>query len=89
MNSGYYKIPLQVRSLMSLEDLPKSNLLDSINQYLKQFAESPSDDRIGEILIIEDGGFFVPAIHREFTQLIPHVIGAVEQTTRGIFNAEV
>ena len=60
----------------------------SINQYLKQFAESPSDDRIGEILIIEDGGFFVPAIHREFTQLIPHVIGAVEQTTRGIFNAE-
>jgi S-adenosylhomocysteine hydrolase len=57
-----------------------------INQYLKQFAES--SDRIGEILIIEDGGFFVPAIHREFTQLIPHVIGAVEQTTRGIFNDE-
>jgi S-adenosylhomocysteine hydrolase len=58
-----------------------------IPQYLKQFTQSPSD-RIGKILIIEDGGFFVPAIHREFTQLIPYVIGAVEQTTRGIRNAE-
>lgn len=58
-----------------------------INQYLKQLAES-SPERIRKMLIVEDGGFFVPAIHREFFQLIPYVIGAVEQTTRGIRNAE-
>lgn len=58
-----------------------------IPQYLEQLVKSPPD-RIGEILIVEDGGFFVPAIHNEFPQLIPHVVGAVEQTTRGIRNAE-
>lgn len=58
-----------------------------IPQCLKQLTESSSIE-IKKILIVEDGGFFVPLIHREFTQLIQHVIGAVEQTTRGIRNAE-
>lgn len=58
-----------------------------IHQYLKQVAESPME-HIGKILIVEDGGFFVPLIHSDFTQLIPNTIGAVEQTTRGIRNAE-
>lgn len=58
-----------------------------IPQYLQQLVDSPSES-IGEILIVEDGGFFAPAIHREFTKLIPHVVGAVEQTSRGIRNAE-
>jgi S-adenosylhomocysteine hydrolase len=40
------------------------------------------------ILIIEDGGFIVPEIHKNFSNLLPLVIGAVEQTTRGIMNAE-
>lgn len=61
--------------------------LSHISQYLTQLVESPPE-RIGEILIIEDGGFFVPTIHRNYPQLITHVMGAVEQTTRGIRNAE-
>jgi S-adenosylhomocysteine hydrolase len=58
-----------------------------IPQYLEQLNVMQSTS-IGEILIIEDGGFIVPEIHRKFTNLIPHVIGAVEQTTRGIRNDE-
>jgi len=58
-----------------------------IPQFLKQLAES-LPETIGRILIIEDGGFFVPLIHREFPQLIPYIIGAVEQTSRGIRHAE-
>lgn len=58
-----------------------------IPQCLKQLDNSPLE-RIKDILVVEDGGFFGPTIHREFSQLIPHVKGAVEQTTRGIRNAE-
>jgi len=58
-----------------------------IPQYLDQLNAMPSGS-IGGILIIEDGGFIVPEIHRKFTNLIPHVIGSVEQTTRGIRNDE-
>ena len=43
-------------------------------------------ESIGDILIVEDGGFIVPEIHCRFKDLIPHVIGTVEQTTRGIRN---
>ncbi len=56
-----------------------------IPQYLEQLNVMQSAS-IGKILIIEDGGFIVPEIHKKFTNLIPHVIGAVEQTTRGIRN---
>jgi S-adenosylhomocysteine hydrolase len=56
-----------------------------IPQYLEQL-NAMSSDSIGEILIVEDGGFIVPEIHQKFKNLIPHVIGAVEQTTRGIRN---
>jgi len=58
-----------------------------ITQYLEQLATT-SLDRIGEVLIIEDGGFIAPAIHKQYPTLIPYVKGAVEQTTRGIRNAE-
>ncbi len=58
-----------------------------IENTLKQLSESTSE-RVGKILIVEDGGFFVPIIHEEFPNLLPCVIGAVEQTRRGIFNAE-
>jgi S-adenosylhomocysteine hydrolase len=56
-----------------------------IPQYLEQLNVMQSAS-IGEILVIEDGGFIVPEVHKKFTNLIPHVIGAVEQTTRGIRN---
>lgn len=43
---------------------------------------------IGRIVIVEDGGYIVPRIHREFPELIPSTVGAVEQTTRGVRNSE-
>lgn len=61
---------------------PHSN----IRPFLKWLTEDGKDQL--PLLIIEDGGFFVPAIHREYPQLIEKTIGAVEQTTRGIMNAE-
>lgn len=52
MNTGYYKLPLQVESLMNRDDLQKSNLRDSINQYLRliiisKFGELDSDINFG------------------------------------------
>lgn len=37
------------------------------------------------LLIIEDGGYVVPRLHSHYPQLIPRVIGAVEQTANGIW----
>ncbi len=53
--------------------------------YLNQLVRT-STESIGEILIVEDGGFLVPSIYRKFTNLISYVVGAVEQTTRGVWN---
>ena len=58
-----------------------------IKQYLEELAKTPEDD-IGTILIIEDGGFISPLIHSDFPNLVSHTIGSVEQTTRGIRNAD-
>jgi adenosylhomocysteinase len=55
-----------------------NNLLSSLN----------NSKEIGKIIIIEDGGFVVPAIHRNYPDLLSNVIGAVEQTARGIWNTE-
>lgn len=41
-----------------------------------------------KVLIIEDGGYIVPEMHRCFPDLLYRTIGAVEQTTRGIINVE-
>ncbi len=57
-----------------------------ISQYLVQVTKSSWSDR--KILVAEDGGLFTTALHRLFPQLVPHVIGSVEQTTRGIRNAK-
>ncbi|MGD2247730.1 MAG: NAD(P)-dependent oxidoreductase [Candidatus Methanofastidiosia archaeon] len=37
------------------------------------------------LLIIEDGGYIIPMIH-QFDELLHNVIGAVEQTARGVWN---
>jgi S-adenosylhomocysteine hydrolase len=36
------------------------------------------------LLIVEDGGYLVPRLHREKSPLLKQVIGAVEQTTKGL-----
>jgi len=42
-----------------------------------------------KIVVIEDGGYFTPLLHRhEFRQLCTNCIGTVEQTTKGIVSDE-
>jgi len=38
------------------------------------------------IIVIEDGGIIVPKLNRDFEDLVTAMIGAVEQTTKGIRN---
>lgn len=38
-----------------------------------------------KLLIIEDGGYAVPILHKKFREYIPYVVGAVEQTANGIW----
>jgi len=58
-----------------------------VEQYLSQLSRRRPEE-IGQILVIEDGGYIVPALHRLFPSLLPFTCGAVEQTTRGICNLE-
>jgi adenosylhomocysteinase len=45
-------------------------------------------EQIGDVVIVEDGGFFVPAMHLRHSRLLKQTIGVVEQTRRGIMNTE-
>jgi len=56
-----------------------------IQSFLGELTRLSSED-LGEILAIEDGGFIVPLLHRQFRGLLACAVGAVEQTTRGIRN---
>ncbi len=83
MNSGYYTIPFQVSSLMNKDDLPKSNLHESINQYLKliivtKFGELDSDMNFG-CKIWEDD-FSLGTNHLNYTEeLKEHLKQVIEQ----------
>lgn len=59
----------------------------SLSVHLRQFAEDPTE-HIGQLVVIEDGGHIVPKLHNQFPALLERTLGAVEQTTRGIMNAE-
>lgn len=39
-------------------------------------------------IVVEDGGYFTPLLHRTGSPLAGHVIGAVEQTTKGLRSTE-
>jgi len=57
--------------------------IESMNEALSVFQEK-SIDSPKEIIIIEDGGYIVPKLHRDFNELLKLTIGAIEQTTKGI-----
>lgn len=61
--------------------------VSQVDQVLHQIADTPSDRR-GKLLVIEDGGFVAPALHRTYPSLLESTIGVIEQTTRGIMNLE-
>lgn len=57
-----------------------------VEPYIKQLTETNKQDK--NLLILEDGGFIVPLIHRKYPDLVEQTIGAVEQTSRGIWNTQ-
>ena len=61
-----------------LESLPPEGyLVDMITTHCR-------DNSSGKILIIEDGGYIVPYIHKKYNIKNNFCIGAVEQTTKGL-----
>lgn len=61
--------------------------LSEVRNLLRQLAEAPADRR-DRILVLEDGGFVAPALHRDHPVLLECTLGVVEQTTRGIMNLQ-
>jgi len=61
--------------------------VSQIPQHLANL-DQVSDEQAGPILIVEDGGLCVPMIHRAYPSLRSRVVGAVEQTTRGVMNIQ-
>ncbi len=55
--------------------------------YVEELASAwtPNDP---PILIVEDGGYLAPLLHERKSPLLAHVIGAVEQTTKGLRKTE-
>lgn len=55
--------------------------LELLDEFLLSHSNKAIDD---EILIIEDGGYIAPSLHKKFLTIRKNVIGCVEQTTKGI-----
>lgn len=53
---------------------------------LDNVLKSLESEDIKDIIVIEDGGYIVPKLHRDFKSLGKVTSGAVEQTTKGIRN---
>jgi len=60
---------------------------ENIDNVLEELASDPALGSL-QILLVEDGGFIVPAILEKHKRLASRVVGAVEQTTRGIWNIQ-
>jgi len=59
--------------------------LEKLEDVLEKFNQL---DLTKDIVVIEDGGYIVPLLHKRFLNLCRRTIGAVEQTTKGIRNDE-
>lgn len=78
-----YKYPEKERIKSGLENVGcKIYSLTEIDGVLKEL----DHDRVGDIIVMEDGGQIVPKLHKDFKNLAKGTLGAVEQTTRGIRN---
>ncbi len=61
--------------------------VEEVPQYISE-AETTSGAGEPPFIIVEDGGYFTPLLHRMGSPLADHVIGAVEQTTKGLRSTE-
>ena len=50
--------------------------------------ERVTPDHVMPILVVEDGGYIAPLLHERRSPLCAHVVGAVEQTTKGLRRIE-
>lgn len=57
--------------------------VEEIHQYIAE-TETTVEAVGRRFMIVEDGGYFTPLLHRTGSVLADHVIGAVEQTTKGL-----
>lgn len=74
MLDNYPKISVEY-----LQDLPpKDDILNGIINNVKINTQS------GTLIVIEDGGYIVPFLHRTLSMETNYCVGAVEQTTKGI-----
>lgn len=62
----------------SIKDLEK-RVISVLNE-IKQKVESERR----KFIIVEDGGYVVPCLHKKFSEIIGYCKGAVEQTTKGV-----
>jgi S-adenosylhomocysteine hydrolase len=58
--------------------------VSELESFISDLSSNP--EKVGRLLIIEDGGFSAPLLHGNYTALLPFIIGVVEQTTNGIRN---
>ena len=68
----------------------KARPLDEKDAYLKELAEEARAGISFEFMIVEDGGYMTPELHKnpELQPLLERTIGTVEQTTKGIRKIE-
>ncbi len=59
--------------------------LDELDPFLLDLNKEQKET-LGRVLVIEDGGYVVPLIHKKYQNVLDNTIGAVEQTMRGIWN---
>jgi len=57
--------------------------LEELENVLKELNQ---ETIIEDIVVIEDGGYITPLLHKKFNNLLKRAIGAIEQTSRGIRN---
>lgn len=61
--------------------------VEEISEYVAEMEEKRTSAG-WRFIIVEDGGYFTPKLHRTGSKLADRVIGAVEQTTKGLRSTE-
>ena len=83
-----YKYPYRnaIRNWLTAKDF-EARSLDHLHEYIESTEAFCKRDGT-KVLIVEDGGYIVPELHKRNSPLLSSVIGAVEQTTKGLRKTE-
>lgn len=61
--------------------------VEEVSEYIDELEETLEANN-PRFIVVEDGGYITPLLHRMDSPLANHVIGAVEQTTKGLRSTE-